>query len=146
MRALKRDCFRRTLGRLKQTVRSTPSLVVSSFRRTLGRLKLEYGPEAVDGRSTETLYRAEALARNWIRWGKSKKRGDGTVVERTLATKRDDLRIRLEDERNEDLAWLQVYRAMKQIAKMGPENIRLVERSDWGKTLVQDCRGGDRQG
>jgi|GEM_PF-4427299 len=104
---------------------------------------LEAGPEAVDDRSSETLYRAETLARNWIRWGGSKEQ-DGEIVERTLASSRDDLRTRLEDARNETLRWKQVYRAMLKIAEMGPENIRLVERDDWGKTLVQDCRGGDR--
>lgn len=103
---------------------------------------LEVGPEAIDGRSTATLYRAETLARNWIRWGHSEEE-DGEIVERTLATKRDDLRTRLEDRRDESLEWGQVYRAMQKIAEMGPKNIRLVERGDWGKTLVQDCRGGD---
>lgn len=104
---------------------------------------LEAGPEAVDDRATETIYRAEVLARNWIRWGRSKERGDGTIVERTLATKRDDLRIRLEDTRDEDLSWRQVYRAMRKVADLGPENVRLVDRGNAGKTLVQDCRGGD---
>lgn len=103
---------------------------------------LEAGPEAVEDRSTETLYRAEALARNWIRWGRSKET-DGAVVERTLATNRDDLRIRLEDAREESLSWRQVYRAMQKVAELGPENIRLVDRGKTGKTLVQDCTGGD---
>lgn len=101
---------------------------------------LEVGPQGVTKRPSEVYYRAEVLARNWIRWGQSKENNE-EIVERTLATKRDDLKTRLEDARDESLSWKQVYRAMKKVDDLSPENITLTERTQ-GKMLVQRLNGG----
>lgn len=102
---------------------------------------LEGGADAVTQTPTATYHRAEVLARNWIRWGHTKKQR-GAVVERTLATQRDDLRTRLEDARGESLEWRQIYRAMQKVADLGPKNIRLTEDKH-GKKLLMTVDGGD---
>lgn len=102
---------------------------------------LDAGPQAVTKRPTAVYDRAEVLARNWIRWGQSTEK-NGEIDKRTLATKRDDLKTRLEDATDESLSWKQVYRAMQKVADLGPENLMLTETRQ-GKMLVQRVDGGD---
>lgn len=96
----------------------------------LGRL-MRVGPEAVVENPTAKMYRAKEIADNFGRWSQKTKRSG--IVERRLASKRDDLKTRIEDNRGERLAWKQVYRAMELVA----------EWSDGGMTLVE---GDDREG
>lgn len=96
----------------------------------LGRL-MRVGPEAVVENPTAKMYRAKVIADKFDRWAqKSKKHG---IVERRLASSRDDVKTRIEDERDENLAWRQVYRAMELVA----------EWSDGGMALRE---GGDKEG
>lgn len=113
------------------------------YESDLARL-LEAGPTAVTKRPSPVYERAQTLARNWINWGAYADYSNG-IAERTLATRRDDLRTRLSDARNEELSWKQVYRAMVKVADLGPPNITMTER-DQGKMLVQRIEniGGDR--
>lgn len=98
------------------------------------------GPEAVAIDDGPTLRRAYHLARNRERWGETlqnTKYGQHHV----LATKHHDLRTRLEDARDEDLSWNQVYRALQLCADLGGPHARLdegyaTEDTDWGKALV----------
>lgn len=101
---------------------------------------LQAGPEALQQNPTAKYYRAETLVRNWLRWGEYRSYDD--YEERTLATKRDDLKTRLEDARGESLAWRQIYRAMQLVADLAPDNIRFTDDATYGKKLVQRIEDG----
>jgi len=104
------------------------------------KLLARIGPEAVAINDGPTLRRAYHLARHRERWGEATrniKHGQHHV----LATRRHDLRTRLEDAREEDLSWNQVYRALETCADLGGQHVQLdeeygTEDEDWGKALV----------
>lgn len=104
----------------------------------LGRL-IRHGPEAVSDQPGATLYRARELVDNWNRWGTV--RDDKLAFERRLASKKHDLKTRLEDARTESLDWRQVYRAMEWIAEHSSPNVTLQEGStDEGKYVLVERR------
>lgn len=100
----------------------------------LGRL-MHMGAEAVTENPTEKVRRARVIANYFDEWCETRKRNG--VVERRLASKRDDVKTLLEAERHESLAWKQVHRAMKVVAEWSEGNITLTEgRSGEGKHVL----------
>lgn len=93
----------------------------------LGRL-VRYGPEGVNDSPTSTMFRARELVVNWNRWGTV--RDDALGTERRLASKTHDLKTRLEDARDEQLAWIQVYRAMELVAEWSDGSVTLEDGSN----------------
>lgn len=91
-------------------------------------LLVRHGPEAVSDQPTEKMYRARELIENWSRWGVT--RDDALGTERRLAAAGHDLKTRLEDARDENLSWRQVYRAMELIDDWSGATITLQEGSD----------------
>jgi regulator of replication initiation timing len=108
----------------------------------LGRL-MKHGPEAVSDRPTERMRRAKTIAENWSRWGTLQ--NDAYGKNRRLASAKHDLKTRLEDARDESLAWRQIYRAMQLIDEWSGRTISLEEgNGNEGKhVLVQRLEGGD---
>jgi len=103
---------------------------------------VRHGPDAVTDRPTETVYRAKELVDNWDRWGTA--RDDAYRTERRLASKKHNLRTRLEDARDESLQWAQVYRAMEKIAEWSGGVIDLREGSEEeGKYVLVHRLEGD---
>ena len=90
---------------------------------------IRHGPEAVSDDPTTTMRRAKEFVDNWERWGQVR-RLDSSTKERRLASKRDDLKTHIEDERNERLSWKQVYRAMELIADWSDGTVSLKEGDD----------------
>lgn len=99
----------------------------------LGRL-LRHGPEAVTDQPSAVHYRARDLVDNWNRWGQVK--SDAYGKERRLASKKHHLLTHLEDSRNENLQWSQVYRAMELVAEWSDGKVELRQNDDEGKVLV----------
>lgn len=109
----------------------------------LGRL-LRHGPDAVVDRATAKHYRAKTLVENWNRWGQIKSDAHGR--ERRLASKKHNLKSRLEDVEGSSLGWIQLYRAMELVAEWSEGAVSLEDGShDEGKyVLVHRLEGGDR--
>lgn len=100
----------------------------------LGRL-MHIGAEGVSENPSETMRRARVIANNFDEWCEKRKRNG--VVERRLASRRDDVKKLLEAERQESLAWKQVYRAMRLVADWSGGNIALTEgRNGEGKHVL----------
>lgn len=108
----------------------------------LGRL-VRYGARAVEENPSTTTFRARELVENWNRWGTV--RDDALGRERRLASRKHDLKTRLEDARNESLAWLQVYRAMQRVAEWSDGAVSLEEGSRDEGTYVLVHRLDDRK-
>lgn len=89
---------------------------------------LRHGPHAVVDNPSATHYRAKELVENWNRWGDT--HSFDRTKERRLACVEHDLKTRLEDARDEDLAWRQVYRAMKLVENWSDGKIELREGTD----------------
>lgn len=100
-------------------------------------LLLKHGPEAVSDRPTETQYRARELLRKLDEWGTKRSDAYTDGVEYRLASKKHDLKTRLEDVRGERLEWTQVYRAMRLIDEWSGANIVLEDgNSTEGKYVL----------
>lgn len=98
------------------------------------------GPEAVADAPGTTLYRARVLVENRDRWGEVRQNAK-FGRHRLLATKAHDLKQRLEDARDEELQWGQVYPALKKLASLGGDHVQYVEEystpeKDYGKAVV----------
>lgn len=98
------------------------------------------GPAAVADTPGPTLHRARVLVENKDRWGNVRS-NPKYGRHRLLATTAHDLKQRLEDARDEDLAWNQVHRAMEKLATLGGDHVQFEERyasegENYGKALV----------
>lgn len=98
------------------------------------------GPAAVAENPGPTLHRARVLVENKDRWGEIR-RNPKFGRHRLLATNAHDLKQRLEDARDEDLAWNQVHRAMQKLANLGGDHVRFDETyasdgENYGKAVV----------
>lgn len=100
------------------------------------------GPEAIEPNPSETLRRAKVLYENKGRWGQTRT-NQRHGRHRFLASKKHDLRTRLEDARGESLQWSQVYRAMKKLAQLGGDHVVFDETDADGKVVVFRAGGGD---
>lgn len=111
----------------------------------LGRV-VRMGPEAIKDNPTARDYRANDIVDNWDRWGvRRKDRRNGTVT-RKLRSKKDDIKTHLEDERDENLSWNQVYRAMERVAEWSSGEVSLNKTDSDGYVLVhQKGSGGEGQ-
>ncbi|MFC5970093.1 hypothetical protein ACFPYI_01995 [Halomarina salina] len=108
----------------------------------LGRV-IKLGPEGALERPTAKHYRARAIAERWSDWGTV--HGTKYGRKRVLASKRDDLKTRLEDANDESIAWNQVYRAMEWVAENSGGVITLREGNDEeGRYVLEQTEpGGD---
>jgi len=93
------------------------------------------GPDAVAERDSKTLRRGRVLVEKRDDWGETL-RNQKYGRHHVLGTRRHDLRSRLQDVRDEDLAWRQVYRAMEKLARLGGDDVILDEDYDGEKALV----------
>lgn len=101
----------------------------------LGRL-IRHGPEAVTDNPTVTLRRAKDIVDNWERWETTEIDRDTDIRTRRLASREHALKTRLEDCRDEDLSWKQVYRAMEKIADLSDGTVQLREGQQGKYVLV----------
>lgn len=98
------------------------------------------GPAAVADTPGPTLHRARVLVENKDRWGEVR-RTPKYGRHRLLATNAHDLKQRIEDARDEDLAWNQVHRAMHKLAGLGGDHVRYdgtyaSDGENYGKAVV----------
>jgi chromosome segregation ATPase len=104
---------------------------------TVGRL-VKYGPEIALENATAKHYRARLIAEkfNDESWGERQMLGDRRVFR--LASKKHDLKQRVEETRGEDVQWNQIYRAMEWIADNSEGTVRLVDGGeDDGKYVLE---------
>lgn len=119
---------------------ATEASKAADGRKTSPLYLLEHvGPEAVSDHAGATLHRARTLVEHADRWGETRTNPKyGT--HRVLASAAHDLKTRVEDARDEDLQWRQVYVAMEKVADLGGDHVTFDEsygqNADYGKAIV----------
>jgi len=125
----------RRLCRVEEELDVDDPIAAAENRDTPLHLLARVGPEAIETSPSETLRRAKTLLDNKNRWGQTRtnaKHGQ----HRYLSSAQHDLKTRLEDARDEDLAWRQVYRAMRKLGQLGGTGVQFDESDSAGKMVV----------
>jgi len=125
----------RRLCRVEEKLDVDDPIAAAENRDTPLHLLARVGPEAIETSPSETLRRAKTLLENKNRWGQTRtnaKHGQ----HRYLSSSDHDLKTRLEDARDEDLGWHQVYRAMRKLGQLGGTGVQFDESDSRGKMVV----------
>lgn len=97
---------------------------------------LRHGPEAVVDRVYPVHERAREIGLNVGKWGNTINDSYGKRV--VLCSKKDEVKVKLEAQRDEKLQWGEVYRAMEKLEDIAEGKVRLTEgKKDQGKYVLE---------